>query len=85
MDATPSLYGLLAEFDTPEALLDATRRAYAAGYRRMDAYAPFPVEGLAPALGFQHTRLPLLVLIGGIRWIGQVAGKLFFGMPGYPA
>ena len=37
-----------------------------AGYRRMDAYSPFPVEGLAEALGFHRTRLPLIVLIGGI-------------------
>jgi hypothetical protein len=60
------LYGLLAEFHTPEAVLEAARRAYAAGYRCMDAYTPFPVEGLAEALGFHRTRLPLIVLLGGL-------------------
>jgi hypothetical protein len=60
------LYGLLAEFDTPDALLNAVRQARAAGYRRMDAYTPFPVEHLAEELGFHHSRLPLLVLIAGI-------------------
>lgn len=62
----PPLYGLMAEFDTPQALLIATRRAYAEGYRKMDAYTPFPIEELAEALGFHRNRLPLLVLIGGI-------------------
>lgn len=69
-----SLYGLMAEFDNPQALLAAARRAYAEGYRRMDAYTPFPVEGLAEAIGFSHTRLPLIVLIGGI--IGCLGGFL---------
>ena len=59
-------YGLIAEFDSPEALIEASRRAYATGFRRMDAYSPFPVEGLAEAIGFHRSRVPLIVLIGGI-------------------
>jgi len=43
----PGIYGAMAEFETPEDLIDAAERAYADGYRRMDAYAPMPVEGLA--------------------------------------
>ncbi len=65
-------YGLLAEFLTPETLLDATRHAHAAGYRRMDAYSPFPVEGLAEALGSQGTAVPAIVLGGGI--VGAAGG-----------
>ena len=60
------LYGLMAEFDSPEGLLEAARRAFAAGFRKMDAYSPIPVEGLAEAIGFHRTRVPLIVLIGGI-------------------
>lgn len=74
MTATPALYGLLAQFDTPEALLAAARRTREAGYRRMDAYTPFPVAGLAEAIGFSRTRLPLVVLVGGI--LGCVGGFL---------
>ena len=70
----PGLYGLMAEFEAPEALLEAARRAYVTGYRHMDAYSPFPVEGLAAENGFQRTRLPLVVLLGGI--IGGVGGFL---------
>ncbi len=58
-------YGLLAEFSTHEELMRAAEKAYAAGFRRMDGFAPFPVEGLAEALG-KKNRLPLLVLISGI-------------------
>ena len=65
MEKTP-IYGLMAEFYSPEALLGAARRAFAEGFRKMDAYSPFPVDGLAQALGFHRTRVPLIVLAGGI-------------------
>ncbi len=67
---TTRLYGLLAEFDTPDDLVAAAERAHADGYRRLDAYTPFPVHGLAEAIGFRTNRLPLLVLIGGILGAG---------------
>jgi hypothetical protein len=79
------LYGLIAEFDNPEDLLAAARRAHAEGYRRMDAFTPLPVEGLAEAVGFEKTRLPLVVFIGGL--CGCIGGFLLQYYPnviGYP-
>ena len=69
-----ALYGLMAEFDDPNALVAATYRANFEGYRRMDAYSPFPIEELHEALGSPHSRLPLIVLIGGV--FGCVGGYL---------
>jgi len=60
------MYGLIAEFENSESVLAAARRAYDEGYRRMDAYTPLPIEGLAEALGKDHTRMPLIVLLGGL-------------------
>jgi hypothetical protein len=60
------IYGLMAEFETPTELVEATRAAYAAGYRKMDAYSPYPIEEASEALGFHKSRVPLVVLIGGI-------------------
>jgi len=80
MRSRPPIYGLLAEFDDANALVAATRQAFEKGYRRMDAYTPFPIEELADALGFHKSRLPLLVLIGGI--LGGLTG---WGMQYYSA
>jgi hypothetical protein len=66
MTKTPGIYGLLAEFEEPTLLVAATHRAYQEGYRCMDAYSPYPIEELHEALGAHHTRLPLIVLIGGL-------------------
>jgi len=74
MNADVASYGLLAEFDSPTMLVEAVRAARQNGYRKMDAYTPFPVENLAEELGFRRTRLPLVVLIGGI--LGCVGGYL---------
>ncbi len=68
----PDLYGVMAEFDSPETLLRAAREARAAGFCDMDAYSPFPVEGLADALDFHRTWVPPIVLLGGI--LGCVGG-----------
>jgi hypothetical protein len=68
------VYGLLAEFATAEELTAAVEAVRNEGYARIDAYSPMPVEGLGEALGLRHTRLPLLVLIGGL--VGGVTGYL---------
>ena len=66
------LYGLMAEFHAPSDVVAAARAAREAGYRKLDAYSPYPVEELADALHLHHSRLPLLVLIGGV--VGFLAG-----------
>jgi Protein of unknown function (DUF3341) len=66
----PPIYGILAEFNSPEELIAAAREAHHAGYRKMDAYTPFPVEGLDEALELGPTWVPLLVLIGGFLGAG---------------
>ena len=66
MIAQRSIWGLLAEFESPETLLTAARRVREAGYRRIDACVPFPVEGLTEALGFRRTWIPLLVLAAAL-------------------
>src|SRR5690242_19958206 len=60
------MYGLIAEFDTAEQLLAASERARAAGYRRMDAFSPFPIDGLGEVLGFRSNAVPLIGLSGGV-------------------
>jgi hypothetical protein len=69
-----NIFGLVAEFDNPDRLLEATRRAHEAGYRKIDATSPYPVEGLAEALGFPRNRVSLVVLLGGI--LGGLTGYI---------
>jgi len=72
MKPRPTLYGLMVEFLTASEILEATRRAWQAGYREMDAYTPYPVEGLAAALGLRRSRVPFVVLIAGL--VGALLG-----------
>ncbi len=60
MPAREGTYGLLAEFNTPGELVAAAKAAYAAGYRRMDCYTPYPVEEAAEAIGFHRNNVPLV-------------------------
>ena len=85
MKRTSTVYGLMAEFDDPTSLVAATQRAHGAGYRRMDAYSPFPIEELHEALGARHTRLPLLVLLGGLcGCIGGYTLEYWSSVVAYP-
>jgi hypothetical protein len=68
----PPIHGLMAEFDTPSEILEAAEQAKKEGYTRMDAYSPFPVEGLSEAIGFRRTLLPMLVFGGGV--LGALSG-----------
>ena len=70
---TPT-YGLMAEFETPTDVVAAARRVHEEGYRRTDAFSPYPIEELSEAIGVHTTRMPLIVLIGGI--VGLIAGYL---------
>ena len=68
------IYGVLAEFETPHQLAAAVWAARSQGYRRMDAFSPFAIEEVSNALDFRTTRVPLVVLIGGI--LGGLGGFL---------
>ncbi|HTR81734.1 MAG TPA: DUF3341 domain-containing protein [Bacteroidota bacterium] len=81
----PPIFGLMAEFGSPEEVVQAAQRTCEQGYTRTDAYSPFPVEGLYEALGARKSRLPLLVLCGGI--VGGLSGffmQYYAAVFGYP-
>jgi mono/diheme cytochrome c family protein len=95
--AEGELYGVLAEFDTPGALVKAAQRVRDAGYSKFDAYSPFPVHGIDDAMGIKRTILPLIVFGGGIsglvggfflqwwmnayNWPWNIAGKPAWSIP----
>ena len=95
----PGIWGLMAEFDQPAELVRACRAAREAGYRRMDAYTPFPMEAVFEALGLHRNAMPFIVLCGGVLgcvgglslcyWVSVVAyplnvgGRPFFSLPAF--
>jgi hypothetical protein len=70
----PSVWGLMAEFEGPTEVVAAAHRIREEGYRKVDAYTPYPIEELAEALGHHHSWLPFLVFVGGLT--GGLCGYL---------
>jgi hypothetical protein len=77
-------YGLLAEFDSPETLLAAATKAHDAGYRRLDAFTPFPVEGLSQILDLARPRISRVGLIGGFSGAAVAMLMQFYVNHDYP-
>ncbi len=65
-------YGLMAEFDDPSAVVAAARRTYEAGYRRINAYSPYPIEELSEAIGYHKDMVSMVVFACGI--LGAIGG-----------
>jgi len=94
-----ALYGLLAEFETPEEILEAAETVRDAGYRRWDVHSPFPVHGMDGAMGVRRTILPKVVFAAGaggaaiallLQWFTAafnypiiISGKPFFSLPAF--
>jgi len=85
MTRAPQMYGLLAEFDSAEKLVEAARQTRDAGYTRLDALAPFAVPGLDKALRLPRNRVPLIFLIGGIcGGLGGFLMQVYAAVFSYP-
>ncbi len=81
----PRTYGLMAEFDSVDEVITAAHRVYGAGYRKIDAYSPFPLEELSEAIGFHHNGVALVCLVGGL--LGGTAAYVlqwWINVHGYP-
>jgi hypothetical protein len=78
-------YGCLAEFPSVEALLAGVRGLRERGYTRLEAYTPFPIEGLNESLGALHDPIPLAMLVGGIiGGLGTLALQYYAAVGNYP-
>ncbi len=97
--STKKVFGMIAEFKTPHALLEAVKKVRGLGYRQLDTYTPFPIHGMDKAMGLRPSRLPWLVLCGalfgtisgivmqawmnGIDYPFRIGGKPFFSYQAY--
>src|SRR5436309_11104771 len=72
MEQRSHIYGVLAEFATPEQLLEAVKKVREAGYRHIDAFTPFLVEGLYEVMGLKRNNVLLITLLGGLA--GGIGG-----------
>jgi len=88
-DGAVTLYGLMAEFETPGELVAAARRTREAGFKKYDAYTPYPIHELDAAMDLHDNRISLFTLIGGLlgcaggfglaSWVSAVAWPLNVG------
>ena len=82
---SPKTFGLVARFETPEALYEAATQPCSEGYTKTDAHSPFPVHGLAEALGMKRSRLSSIVLAAGITGgLGGLALQYWVSVVTYP-
>ena len=97
--AAPATYGIMAEFTEPSTLIHAAEHIREAGYTKVEAYTPIPVHGLDEAIGHRATRLPWLVLAGGLTgssglfsfmtWVNlvdypmNIGGRPYFSWPAF--
>jgi len=85
VERRPAVYGLMAEFADPDGLIRAIRESRQAGYRRLEAYTPYPIEQVSEALELSRSKMPLLVLLGGL--IGLAGGyflQVWVNLVAYP-
>lgn len=96
-NAAGGLYGLLTEFESPAALVEAVEKVRDAGFKHWDVHTPFPIHGMDDAMGIRGTRLPFIILGGALTGLGlatlmqwwmnavdypfMISGKPLFGIP----
>ena len=73
-DPRPPIYGLMAEFPSADALVEAAHQVHKAGFQKVDAYTPYPIEAVSEALELPRSKVPLLVLVGGL--LGGLGGYM---------
>ena len=84
-EKAPELYGILAEFKNPKALIDASKKVVEAGYDKFDTYAPFPIHGIDKAMNLPKSKLGWIVLTtGSMGFIGAISMMYYMSVIDYP-